>query len=232
MTITKNLADFTALTTALPDLDTLRAAVEAVVFATAVFTGGISHKGDSDDWVFEFNPDPTGADLTLFDAVVAAHTGVPIVSLEEELFAVGVSSEELGDALKTIILPTIESKAIQTNDTSTYTTKISAPLFAIDATFVVSFTGIAHEEDNADYCEVDVFEVGSGASLLLETIRVVKGIGIPQPQAGFAVTVLVNTLATDSPTKEIGLRWRTSDTGGDPEASLSHVTMTRTIQRT
>ena len=231
MTITKNLADFTSLTTALPNDDTLKTEVQAIVFATAVFTGGISHKGDSDDWVFEFSPDPTGADLTLFDAVIAAHTGVPILSLEEELLAVGVSSEEIGDALQTIVLPTIESKAIQTNATNTYATKLSAPLFPIDATFVVSFTGIAHEQDNADYCEVDVFEVGSGTSLLLETIRVVKGIGIPQPQAGFAVTVLVDTLATDSPTQVIGLRFRTSDTGGSPEASLSHVTMSLKIQR-
>lgn len=232
MSITKNLADFTGLTEPLPDLDTLKTSTQAIVFATAAFTGGISHVGESDDWVFEFSPDPSGGDLTLFDAVIAAHTGVPILSLEEELFVAGVTAQELGDALQTFVLPTIESKSIETNDTDTYATKLTATLFPIDATFVCTFTGIAHQEDNADYCEVDVFEVGSGTSLLLETVRVVKAVGVPQPQAGFAITVLVDTLATDSPTQDIGIRFRTSVSGGSPEASLSHVTMTRKIQRT
>jgi len=231
MSITKNLADFTGLTEPLPNLDTLKTSTQAIVFATAAFTGGINHVGDSDDWVFEFAPDPSGGDLTLFDAVIAAHTGVPIKSLIEELSDAGVSAEELGDALKTIVLPTIESKAVETEDAGTYLTKLSAPLFAIDATFVCAFTGIGHEQDNADFCEVDIFEVGSGTSLLVETIRIIKSIGVPQPQAGFAVTVLVDTLATDSPPQVIGIRFRTSNTGGSPEASLSHVTMTRKIQR-
>lgn len=156
-----------------------------------------------------------------------------INALQQQLVEAGVPPLDVVTSMLTVTLPTVESKAISTNNTEIYSTKLAQDLFPIDATFVCTVAGILSQEDRSDYAEVDVFETVSGDSLLSQTIRTVAGLTEPEPFEGFAVTVLVDTLTTDSPIKGVGIRFRSSDLmGGTPNASLSNVILERKMQRT
>lgn len=84
--ITRNLADFTGLTPpAEPVLDSLSLEMSEVVFTSTTFNGSIFHAGNSDNWVFDFSSIPNVGDTALFNAAVAAHTGVTFTAGPERL---------------------------------------------------------------------------------------------------------------------------------------------------
>lgn len=127
----------------------------------------------------------------------------------------------------TIPLPSTASKAIQSNNTTTFATKASIALAAVNANWVVRVAGVLRQSVQEKSAEVDIFETDSGVSLLNQTIQVVRGDEVPEQRASFSEDVFIDTLDTDSPVQGVGVRFRTSSAGN---SFLSDVSFTPSLQ--
>lgn len=136
-------------------------------------------------------------------------------------------SEDVPTAPSGMHPPTTFSKAIQQNNTTTYATKATVPLLAVDGTWVITVSGVLRQSDSEESSQVDIFETDSGTSLLNQTIQVSRGENGPEPRASFSNEVSVDTLETDSPVKGVGVRFRTSSGG---KSYLSDVAFTPVLQ--